>query len=218
MVTANEITDMIKKARERAEKKKFAQSVELVITLKDIDVKKGFALNEVINLPHPPSKKASVCVISSGDMALRAKKANAERIIEGGELDRIGSNKRAAKKLVRTYDFFLADTALMPSVGKSLGQYLGPRGKMATPMPFNAPVENMLERFRNSVRVRSKAQLNALCKIGDESMSDADLTENALAVINTVEKKLPNGDRNIRNIIIKLTMGKVVKLMEARAV
>ncbi len=87
---------------------------------------------------------------------------------------------------------------------------------MATPMPFNAPVENMLERFKNSVRIRSKAQLNASCKIGDENMSDADLAENALAVINTIEKKLPNGDKNIRNIMIKLTMGKTAKLVEAK--
>ncbi|MGH9910426.1 MAG: 50S ribosomal protein L1, partial [Nitrososphaerales archaeon] len=119
MVTANEITDLIKKARERAEKKKFAQSVELVITLKDIDVKKGFALNEVVNLPHPASRKSTICVIGSGDMSLRAKKANADRIIQADELDRVGSNKREAKKLVRSYDYFVADTALMPTVGKA---------------------------------------------------------------------------------------------------
>lgn len=216
MVTVKEITDMIKRARERAEKRNFAQSVEVVITLKDIDVKKGFALNEVITLPYTPSKKASICVIGSGDMALRARKANADRIIEPDELDKLASNKRAAKKLVRSYDFFVADTALMPTVGKSLGQYLGPRGKMAAPAPFNAPIENILDRFRNSVRVRSKAQLNASCKIGDESMSDADLAENALAVISAVEKKLPNGDKNIRNVMIKLTMGKTAKLVEAK--
>lgn len=216
MVTANEITDIIKKARERAEKKKFTQSVELVITLKDIDVKKGFSLNEVVNLPHPASRKSTICVIGSGDMSLRAKKANADRIIQPDELDRVSSNKREAKKLVRSYDYFVADTTLMPTVGKTLGQYLGPRGKMATPMPFNAPIENILERFRTSVRVRSKAQLNTSCKIGDENMSDADLAENALAVIGVVEKKLPSGDRNIRNIMIKLTMGKAARMTEVK--
>lgn len=216
MVAANEIIEMIKKARERAEKKNFSQSVELVVTLKDIDVKKGFALNEIVSLPHPPSKKSSVCVISSGDMALRAKRANADRVIEAEELDKIGSNKREAKKLVRSYDFFVADTALMPSIGKALGQYLGPRGKMAAPMPFNAPVENILERFRTSIRVRSKAQLGVSCKVGDESMSDADIAENALAVIGAIERKLPNGERNIRNVMVKLTMGKATRMVEAK--
>jgi large subunit ribosomal protein L1 len=49
------------------------------------------------------------------------------------------------------------------------------------------------------------------CKIGDESMDDADLAANAHAVISAVEKKLPNGDKNIKRIMVKTTMGKVVK-------
>ena len=216
MVNANELIDMIKKARERTEKKKFNQSVELIITLKDIDVKKGFALNEVVNLPHPASKKASVCVVGGGDLTLRARKADADRVIEAEELDRIGTNKKEAKKLVKEYDFFVADTSLMPAVGKALGQYLGPRGKMAAPIQFNAPIETILNRFRTSVRVRSKAQLTVSCKIGDESMSDEDLANNALAVMAAIEKKLPSGDKNIKGVIVKLTMGKIVKLAEVK--
>ena len=218
MVTVNEIIGLIKKARERAQQKKFTQAVELIITLKDIDVKKGFSLNEVVILPHPSSKKASVCVLGSGDMALRSKKANAEKVIEPEELDRINTNKREAKKLTKKFDFFIADTSLMSKVGKSLGQYLGPKGKMAAPVVFNSPIENMLKRFGNSVRIRAKAQLNASCKIGDESMKDTDLSENALAVVSTIEKKLPNGDKNVRNIMIKLTMGKPATLTEAKAI
>jgi len=216
MVNANELLDMIKKARERAEKKNFNQSVELIVTLKDIDVKKGFALNEVVNLPHHASRKASVCIVGSGDLALRARKADADRVIEAEELDRIGTNKREAKKLVRGYDFFVADTSLMPAVGRALGQYLGPRGKMAAPIPFNAPIETILDRFRTSVRVRSKAQLTVSCKIGDESMSDQDLADNALAVLSSIEKKLPAGEKNVKGLMIKLTMGKTVKLAEAK--
>ena len=216
MVNANELVDMIKKARERTEKKKFNQSVELIITLRDIDVKKGFALNEVVNLAHPASKKASICVIGTGDLALRARKANADRVIEGEEIDRIGTNKKEAKKLVREYDFFVAETSLMPAVGRALGQYLGPRGKMAAPLQFNAPIETILDRFRASVRVRSKAQLTVSCKIGYESMSDQDLANNALAVLSTIEKKLPGGEKNVKGVIVKLTMGKTVKLAEIK--
>ncbi|MEK0382133.1 MAG: hypothetical protein QQN48_03730 [Nitrosopumilus sp.] len=49
------------------------------------------------------------------------------------------------------------------------------------------------------------------CKIGDESMEDAELASNAYAVLSGIEKKLPNGDKNIRKILIKTTMGKLVK-------
>ena len=42
-------------------------------------------------------------------------------------------------------------------------------------------------------------------------MSDDDLLTNANAVISTIEKKLPSGDKNIKKIMIKTTMGKIVK-------
>ncbi len=99
----------------------------------------------------------------------------------------------------------------MANVGKTLGQFMGPRGKMPTPVPFNAPIDSILERFRSSIRVRLRNSLSLACKIGDETMADDDLVANANAVISTVEKKLPSGDKNIKKIMVKTTMGKVVK-------
>ena len=58
----------------------------------------------------------------------------------------------------------------MPLVGKVLGQILGPRGKMPTPVPFNAPIESFLDRFRTSVRVRVRSSLAMSCKIGNEGI------------------------------------------------
>ncbi|RMF32026.1 MAG: 50S ribosomal protein L1 [Candidatus Nitrosothermus koennekii] len=211
-VSVKELKDMISKARENAEKRKFTQAVELIIALKDIDIKKGFSLNEVITLPHPMTRKPKLCLIATGDLALRAKNAGIDRIIEPEELATIGSNKREAKKLANEYDFFLAETSYMANVGKSLGQVLGPRGKMASPVPFNAPIDAIINRFRSSVRVRLRRQMMIACKIGYEDMSDEQLAENAMAVINAIEGKLPNGDKNIRDIIVKFTMGKPVRL------
>jgi large subunit ribosomal protein L1 len=145
-------------------------------------------------------------------MGSRAKKAGVDRVMEPQELDRLGTNKREARKVVRAHDFFLSDTAQMATVGRSLGQFLGPKGKMPTPLPYGAPVENIANRFRSSVRIKAKSQLNLSTKIGDEKMDDSQLAENASAVISAVEKKLPQGDKNIRNAMVKFTMGKTAKL------
>ena len=150
-------------------------------------------------------------MIATGDLGLRAKNAGIDRVIEPEELAAIGTNKREAKKLANEYDFFLAETSYMTNVGKSLVQVLGPRGKMATPVPFNAPIDAMINRFRSSIRVRLRRQMMIACKIGYEDMSDEDLADNAMAVINAIEGKLPNGDKNIRDVIVKFTMGKPVK-------
>jgi large subunit ribosomal protein L1 len=150
--------------------------------------------------------------MASGDMGTKAKAANADEVMDGEKLNQLAENKRASRKLINKYDFFLADTKLMANVGKTLGQLLGPRGKMPTPVPFNAPIESFLNRFKSSIRVRVKNSLSLSCKIGDEQMNDNDLASNAIAIINAIEKKLPNGEKNIKKLMIKTTMGKVVKL------
>jgi large subunit ribosomal protein L1 len=141
------LAEVVKKAKEETKKRKFKQSIELIINFKDIDVKKGFAINEVIQLPKT-SSPATVCVIATGEMSQKAKAANADSVIGTEELTKFESNKRESRKFINKYDFFLADTQIMPTVGKALGQLLGPRGKMPTPVPFNAPIESFLSRFR----------------------------------------------------------------------
>jgi large subunit ribosomal protein L1 len=210
MIAESELVEMVKKAKEEDKERKFKQALELIMVFKDIDVKKGFALNEIVQLPKT-SSPASVCVLAGGDMGTKAKNANADKVVGTDELNQMSANKRESRKFINKYDFFLADTQLMPVVGKVLGQILGPRGKMPTPVPFNAPIESFLERFRTSIRVRARGSLAMSCKIGDESMDDADLAANAHAVVSAIEKKLPNGDKNIKRIMVKTTMGKVVK-------
>ena len=210
MVTESELSEIVKEAKASSKGRKFTQSLELIMVFKDIDVKKGFAINETVQLPRTGSP-ASVCVMATGDMGTKAKAANADRVIDAGELEQLSANKRESRKLFNKYDFFLADTQIMPAVGKALGQLLGPRGKMPTPVPFNAPIEAFLQRFRSSIKVRVRGSLSMSCKIGTESMGDPELAANASAVINAVKAKLPNGERNIKKIMVKTTMGRAVR-------
>jgi len=211
MITESQIAQMISEAKKSTKARKFKQSVELIMVFRDVDVKKGFAISETVQLPRKMNQSAAICVIASGDLGIKAKSANADMVIDSAQITQMGSNKRESRKLINGYDFFLADTSVMANVGKTLGQFMGPRGKMPTPLPFNAPIDSILERFRSSIRVKLKNSLSLACKIGDETMSDEDLLANANAVISTVEKKLPSGDKNIKKIMIKTSMGKIIK-------
>jgi len=213
MITEAKFAEMIQQAKDSTKKRKFKQSVEMIVVFKDIDVKKGFALNEVVQLPKT-SSPATVCIMATGDMGQKAKEAKADAVVGAEQLEKFAADKRGSRKFINKYDFFLADTQIMPAVGKVLGQLLGPRGKMPTPVPFNASVESFLQRFRSSIKVRARASLAMSCKIGDESMENSDLAINAHAVLSAVEKKLPNGEKNLKRVIIKTTMGKPIKQIE----
>ena len=213
MITETQFTEIVKEAKAGTKERKFTQAIELIVNFKDIDVKKGFALNEVVQLPKT-SSPATVCVMATGDMGTKAKAANADSVIGTEELTKFAANKRESRKFINKYDFFLADTQVMPVVGKTLGQLLGPRGKMPTPVPFNADIAAFLARFRTSIKVRSRASLSVSCKIGDVTMADSDLAINAHTVLAAIEKKLPNGEKNIKKIMIKTTMGKPIKQVQ----
>jgi large subunit ribosomal protein L1 len=101
---------------------------------------------------------------------------------------------------------------MMAAVGKVLGPVLGPRGKMPTPVPPNAPIENVVARHNKIVRVRIRDQLNTQCRIGSEDMCNDELAGNIQAVISRLETRLPKGLRNIHEIGVKTTMGSLVKI------
>ena len=206
MLSAENLRQLVQEARQKAAKRNFDQSFELILTFKDLDLKQPLNLNETVFLPHSFEKRSKICVIASGDLALRARNAGADLVIDAEELDRLANQKRAIRKIASNHNFFLAEASLMPKVGKILGQYFGPRGKMPTPIPPNAPLEQILSRYRSAVRVRSRNQLAAACKVGDVKMADDRIVDNALAVVDAVAKKLPMGVKNIGKVIMKLTM------------
>ena len=96
--------EAVKQMREQSEKKKFNQSIELIINLRDIDMKKPEAkIQETIELPHAPSKKAKVCVIATGELALKAQKAGVELVIGRTELESLATDKKRQKQLANNY-------------------------------------------------------------------------------------------------------------------
>lgn len=194
-------------------KREFSQSVELIVKLREIDLKRPEnRLNESVELPNSLDKETKICVIASGDLATRAKAGQADLVLAREDLDKLGKDKKATRKLVTEYDYFIAEAPLMPLVGKTIGPILGPRGKMPTPVPPNAPIDQIVNSHRKLIRVRVRDQPVVQCRIGTEKMPDEKIAENALAVFSRVEAKLERGAKNIRQVLVKTTMGKPVKV------
>ncbi len=207
------MTKALTEMRAKTEKRKFNQSVELAVKLREIDFKKPeYRINENLELPTPADKEVKVCVIAGGDLALRAKNAGADLVIGREDLDKFGREKKEARKIAQNYDFFVAEAPLMPLVGKTLGQILGPRGKMPTPVPPTAPIDEVIKRHRRNVRLKMKDQPVIQCKVGTEDMPDDVLVQNIQTVLSRLEAKLEKGPKNIRSIALKASMGPIIKV------
>ena len=194
-------------------KREFTQSVDLIVKLREIDLKKPEnRLNESVELPNSLDKETKICVIAGGDLATRAKAGKADLVLARDDLDKLGKDKKATRKLVSEYDYFIAEAPLMPLVGKTIGPILGPRGKMPTPVPPNAPIDQIVSSHRRLIRVRVREQPVIQCRIGTEKMPDDKIAENAQAVFSRIEAKLERGAKNIGQVLVKTTMGKPVKV------
>ena len=213
----DDVSRALGELRKTITEKKFTQSIDLVVRLREVDLKKPEnRINEAIALPNPPEKGLKICVIASGDLATRAKSAGADMLVGRQEMDNYAKDKKAARKLAQEYDFFIAEAPMMPLVGRALGSFLGPRGKMPTPVPPNAPIEQIVSNHRKMVRVRMREQPVLQCRIGTETMADDKLVENIQAVESRIEQKLERGFKNIGEILVKGTMSKPVKISLAK--
>ena len=212
-VSNDSIAKALAEARSKTEKRKFNQSIELAVKLREIDFKKPESrINESLELPTPADKEVKVAVIAGGDLATRARAGGADIVIGREDLDKLGREKKEARKLAQKYDFFIAEAPLMPQVGKTLGQMLGPRGKMPTPVPPTAPIDEVIKRHRRNIRLRMKDQQVIQCKVGTEDMAGDALIQNIQTVLSRLETKLEKGPKNISSIAIKATMGPLVKI------
>ncbi len=202
------ITKVVSEARAESKKRKFTQSVDVSIALKDLNLKdptKRFKAD--ILMPHDVTDDVKVCVIGDGDVITRAKEAGVKYTLTKEQVEEYAKNPNDAKAFIAEINYFLAIPQMMAVVGKSLGRYLGPMGKMPTVLPPNADIAQFAGQYSRTVRVRLRQNPVINCKIGNEAMSDEDLADNILKLITEIEHNLDNGINNIRGAYVKTTMG-----------
>jgi len=214
MVERAKIVDAVKTAIEKAPERKFSESVDITVNLKNIDMAQPKnRIDETILLPHGTGRKVGIAVLGKGDIITQAREAGVDLVIGPEEIERLGGAPREARTVASTYRFFLAETSVMPQVGRFLGPRLGPRGRMPTPIPAGTDIRPMVERLRNSVKIRTKDRKTFHVKVGSTAMPPEQIAENIDAVLRRVESVLEQGSMNIRSVYVKTTMGPAARLV-----
>ncbi|MFH1359206.1 MAG: hypothetical protein ABIH37_04930 [archaeon] len=209
MATEKKFLEAVKKLREseskRQDKRKFNQTVDLIVNLREFEVKKhGF--NIFVQVPHKiKDKKVAGFFEKDSKIIDVITKENFARYKE----------KKDIKKLVDSYDFFVANAKLMPAVATNFGRILGPVGKMPSPQLGVLPnedestIKTLISKINSNIRIRVK-EPSLKVGVAKESLKDDEIVENIQTVYKKILENLPKGIDNIRSIKIKLTMGKPV--------
>lgn len=191
-------------------KRKFVQSVDLVMNLKNFDVRRE-ALNTFIFVPHGSKKKLA---------AFFTKRSKVIDTITEEDFVKY-KDLKDIKKLAKEYDAFIAVAPMMGKVATKFGRVFGPMNKMPSPLAGIIPKEDegmintMIEKMNTAVRIKNK-EMAIKFSVGKEDMSDDDLAENIQSAISGLEKKLPRGKDNVKEVLIKFTMTKPIAVVEKK--
>jgi large subunit ribosomal protein L1 len=207
------ISEAVKQAKTKAGEKKFNQTVDLILDIKEIDMKAPEGkIQVIVELPHDTGKPNKICVIGSGEFALKAKNSQADQVIERADLDSLSGKKKELRKLANDYDVFISEAPLMPQVGRIMGPVLGPRGKLPIPAPPNADIAALINKHRKTVVVRMRNQPIIQVSVGSQQMKDEDLVDNIMSILRVLDGKLKRGLKNVKYAFIKTSMGEPVKI------
>lgn len=215
MAEQTKLIEAIKQARESS-KRKFKQTFDLVINLKDLDLKRPeHQVDFFIQLPHGRGKKNKVAGLIGPELIDEAK-ANLDFFILQDDFDK-WTAKPKARKLAEDYDFFIAQANIMNKVASAFGRVFGVRGKMPNPkagcvVPPKTSLKALVERLRSTIRVQSKNQPIIQVPLGTEEMKDEQIVENLEAVLKQLLNTLVSGKQNVKTAMIKTTMGAPVRI------
>lgn len=207
-----DIKKAIEHLRKNSKKRKFNQTVDLVINFKEVDKKHNVDIQT--NLPFDTGKGIKVCAVVDSDLEKKAKES-ADHVINKTEL--MNLNPKEISKIAKEYDVFIAQSNLMGQMATVFGRILGPLGKMPNPraggvlMP-DTNVSATVSRFKKELRIKNKNELSVKVVIGKEDFADEKLIENINVAYEAVISRLPNTEGNVKNALLKFTMSKPVKI------
>ncbi len=211
------ILKTIKELKEKSQKRNFNQTYDLIITLKDLDLKKPeHQVDFFQTLHYPKGKKVKVCALIGPEMEAAAKNA-VDKYILVDDFPKYAKDKKTTKKLAGQFDFFIAQATIMPKVATTFGRIFGPKGKMPNPkagcvVPPNAPLKPLYERLQKTIHLVAKTSLMIQAAVGKEDMPDEQVADNILTIYDALIHHLPGAENNVREALLKLTMGKPIQL------
>ncbi len=197
-------------------KRKFSQSYDLIINLKNIVIKQD-PVDFFVTLNHSKGREIKVAAFVDQQLFEQASKY-CDLAVHEKDFEKYKEDKKLQKKLAEEYDYFIAQAPLMAKIAATFGKVLGVKGKMPNPklgcvVPPTASLEPLAKRLRTTVRVVAKKGTNLQCMIGKEGQAEEEIIDNILNIYNALIKHLPNETQNIKNVLLKLTMGKPVRVV-----
>ena len=191
--------------------RKFVETIELQIGLKDYDTQRDKRFAGTVKLPHVPRQRLKICILGDAVHCEQAQNANmAYRSVE--DLKKLNKNKKLVKKLAAQYDAFLASQVLVPQIPRLLGPGLNKAGKFPTLITHGENLDAKCLEIKKQVKFQLKKVLCMGVAVANVEMTPDECRQNIVMALNFLVSLLKKNWNNIRTAHIKSTMGKSVRI------
>ena len=211
------VVKTLKELKEKSKKRNFSQSIDLIINLKNLNLKNPEEQVDFFTpLHYSKGKKVKVCALVGPELHPEAEKV-CDMVIDQKDFDKYAADKKLTKKLAKEYDFFIAQANIMAKVATTFGRVFGPKKKMPNPkagcvVPPKAALKPLYDKLQKTVRVYAKERPIIQIAVGNESMKDEEIIDNIMTIYDQIIHHLPGEENNIKSTFIKFTMGAPVKV------
>jgi len=209
-ISKNQLDSALKKVLDHANdpktKRKFTESIELQIRLKNYDAKKDKRINVTFRLPHTPRPNLKFAVVADGKHIEEATAAKVDFIdIEG--LKKFNKNKKEIRKWVHKYDELVASPEMIKQIPRIIGPVLNKMDRFPASLNLKDPLTAQIEELKGTVKFQLKKEMGMNVAIGNITQKPEEIEQNINVAINNFVGQLKKGWHNIRSVHIKSSMG-----------
>ncbi|XP_061386923.1 large ribosomal subunit protein uL1 [Musca vetustissima] len=190
----------------KTKKRRFLETVELQIGLKNYDPQKDKRFSGTVKLKHIPRPKMKVCILGDQQHCDEAK-ANGVECMDAEALKKLNKNKKLVKKLAKSYDAFLASESLIKQIPRLLGPGLNKAGKFPGLLSHQESMMAKIEEVKSTIKFQMKKVLCLSVAVGHVNMEPDELVQNIHLSINFLVSLLKKNWQNVRSLHIKSSMG-----------
>ena len=210
-VLADAIKSMVTGSQEK--KRKFKESIDLQVNLKNYDVNKDKRFSGSIILPNCCRPRMKVCIICDLQHEDQAKKASVKLNTQNMEdLKKLNKNKKLVKKMCNQYDAFLASESIIKTIPRVVGPHMNRAGKFPTAITVSDNLVDKVRETQSTVKFQLKKALCLGCCVGHVEMPEDQIRQNVILSVNFLVSLLKKNWQNLKSAYVKTTMGKPIRV------
>merc|ERR1712050_356511 len=204
------VRELLKYSKE-TKQRKFVETVDLQIGLKNYDPQKDKRFSGSIKLKHIPRPKYSVCIFGDQQHCDEAKSKGLP-FMSADDLKKLNKDKKKVKKLAKSYDAFMASESLIKQIPWLLGPGLNKAGKFPSLLTHQDDVQTKIDDMKSTIKFQMKKVLCLNVAVGNVAMTEDELVQNIHLAVNFLVSLLKKHWQNVRSLYIKSTMGPAQRL------